>query len=178
MDFMKISRKRIGEVADIFKEIHIKNSMGIPIVLNGVKSYELRLNYNKISDEQNKVFKSEIRPILLNLKKEHDENLSAKQTFFFDRSNDSYGIRINLSLADYLIIIEESNDCFSYLLKLFETGHRHFESTGLEWFSFKFIFNSSMVDDYLDNFTDIKDTKYENKYLYSEPKDFQEIENL
>lgn len=35
-----------------------------------------------------------------------------------------------------------------------------------------------MVDDYLDNFTDIKDTKYENKYLYSEPKDFQEIENL
>jgi len=75
-------------------------------------------------------------------------------------------------LADYLTIIEESNDCFSYLLKLFETGCRHFESTGLEWFSFKFIFNSSMVDDYLDNFTDIKDTEYENKYLYSEPKNF------
>ncbi|CAG8558203.1 331_t:CDS:2 [Ambispora leptoticha] len=78
-----------------------------------------------------------------------------------------------LPLKVYLNFLESSKDYLDYMKKL-RANTFHLTIFKLDRLNG---FCNDIVSDYIDNVVNIKEIEYENKYLYSEPKDFQKIEN-
>src|SRR5205085_8343804 len=101
----KINEKNLIKLVSIFSAIHNENSIGS-------LDHELHPpNPEKYKKNHNDVFMMEIKPLLLSLKKNTENNLSNIDTFLSDRYN-------SLDLGQYLSIIEKSTSYFEYLTKL------------------------------------------------------------
>lgn len=171
----KLNSKGIKELIKIFKKIHADNSREEREPFQG-DNYLYTLmptnpdNFNEICD---KIFMSEIKPILLAIRGEDEEWLSNESTFLFFR--DKLGKATPLKLKEYLDnVVEKSNNYFDYLLILFEKGYTHFNSAGLNWFTSKHIFNDYVN---LEVIIDIKEIRVKKPYItVKEKKIFDKIE--
>jgi hypothetical protein len=109
----KINEGKLIKLVSVFKAIHNENSTGpLDHTLYPPNPEKYKKNYNDI-------FMTEIKPLLLSLKKNTENNLLNIDTFLSDRYN-------SLDLGQYLSIIEKSNSYFDYLTKLINKGYIHY----------------------------------------------------
>lgn len=167
----KLDSKRIQELNVIFEKIHTEYSKCEEHRSRGTIYNLLPTKPSKFNEEYNRDFIAEIKPILLSIKKEYNEKLVGKKSFLFTKY---WGT--NLTLEDYLFIVEKSNSYYEYLLILFENNYTNFSLRELNLFCLKYMFNDYIA---LEVIIDIKEINYKSPYIHiKEPKRFQNVENF
>jgi len=122
----KINSKRLIELVKIFKEIHV-NSSRTTLYRNWFKIKPFDVD-EKFDESYNEAFMTEIKPLLLSLKKK--ENSSSIKTFLFDDENNLENsidnIEHTFDLKGYLNIIERSTSYSDYLTRLIDERYVYY----------------------------------------------------
>ena len=171
---MNIKLEKVYNIMEFFKEIHTSNSK----YLGDDDYFELLSPKNKPDGNYNSNF-LEAKDLIL--KKFPREMLLKEDSFIIYSKHLYIFISYHLSeessplpLRTYLNFLESSKDYLDYIKNL-RANTFHLTIFKLDCLNG---FCNDIVSDYMDDFINIKEMEYENKYLYSKPKDFQEIESL
>lgn len=170
---MDIKLEKVYNTMEVFKEIHTSNSRH----LDG-DYYELLSSRNKPNEKYRSSF-LEAKELILKkfLKRSSLRKYSfiifSEESLILSSYDLSKGLPLNLK--DYLSALESSKNYVEYLEKIKTNTFLYLAIFKLD------LLNSicnEIVSDYIDDVMNIKEMEYKNKYLYSEPKDFQKIESL